>query len=420
MNILYDLAFLAIAIFYLPIYLFKRKFHGGFAGRLGFLAAWPVSDRPIWIHAVSVGEALAVKGLVNALHKAYPKKKLFITTVTATGNKIVKGFAGENDLVAYLPLDFSFITARVVKKIDPCLMVIAETELWPNLILSLHKKGIPVLIVNGRISDRSFRGYMMIKNLLKPVLDKITLFCVQSLRDAERLIQMGVNKDKVRVTGNMKFDIIGDSVVEDHGLKERMGVKAGEKILVAGSTHPGEEEIILNAYKGLLRRLPGLKLLFAPRHPERATAVEKIIAARGFRTLRISQLEAGVASDGHAVFILDAIGKLVPFYQIADIVFVGGSLIKKGGHNILEPAALGKPVISGPYLFNFRDIADLFLNNDACILVRDARELESAAAGLLNDSLKAQALVEKAKVLIAQNRGATLKNLECAKELIKC
>ncbi len=425
MYILYDIIFLIIAVVYLPVYLFKGKFHREFPARLGFLPKDLALNKPLWIHAVSVGEALAVRGLIDSLHKVYPDKRLVITTVTSTGNKIVKGFARENDFVTYLPLDFSFITRKVIEKINPSLVIIAETELWPNLILNLSKKDIPVLLVNCRISDRSFRGYKIVRFLLKPVLDKISLFCVQSGRDAERLMRLGVSEEKIRITGNMKFDITDSSLssreagIFDAGLKQSLGILPEERIFVAGSTHPGEEEIILSAYKNLSSRFSGLKLLLAPRHPERASGVERLVVKYGFQPLRISCLGQAQASGINPVFILDTIGQLQSFYRIADIVFVGGSLVKKGGHNILEPAFFAKPIISGRHMFNFRDIADLFVNNDACVLVSNARELESAAANLLDNPAAGKELGVKAKELIAQNQEATLKNLECIKKWLK-
>ncbi len=426
MFLIYDLIFLLIAIIYLPVYLFRGKFHLGFFSRLGILPKDLELNRPIWIHAVSVGEAMAVRGLIEGLRKTFPGKRLVISTVTPTGNKIVQGFSRENDFLTYLPLDFSFITARVIEKINPSLVIIVETELWPNLILNLSKKDIPVLLVNGRISDRSFQGYLRAKFLFKPVLDKVSLFCVQSGRDAERLMRLGVSEGKIRITGNMKFDITDSSLSygqagsSDTGLKQSLGIVPEEKIFVAGSTHPGEEEIILSAYKNLLNRFSGLKLLLAPRHPERAAGVEKIITGYGFQPLRISRLAtASIADNINTVFLLDTVGQLNSFYRIADIVFVGGSLVKKGGHNILEPAFLAKPIISGRHMFNFRDIADLFVNNDACVLVNNARELESAVANLLDNPARSKELGAKAKELIAQNQEATLKNLECVKKWLK-
>lgn len=415
MFLIYDLIFLAIAVIYLPVYLFRRKFHRGLLSRLGILPEDLKLDRPVWIHAVSVGEAMAVRGLAEELRKIYPQKKLVISTVTATGNKIARGIAKEGDFVSYLPLDLSFIVKNVIDKIIPSIFIIAETELWPNLITYLYRKNIPIIVVNGRISDNSFRGYRIIKFLIKSILNKINLFCVQTKTDAQRLISLGVREAKIRVSGNMKFDTINfKKDYTDYKLKLGLGPK--DKLFVAGSTHPGEEEVILAAYKKLLAEFFNLKLLIAPRHPERTHEVEKLITKYNFEAIRISQLNLIPKTYNLTpIFILDTVGQLFSFYAIADIVFVGGSLVKIGGHNILEPAALGKPILCGPYMFNFRDIAGLFLENQACILVHNREELEIAILGLLDNPAKMNEMGEIAKGLIRQNQGATQRNSEYIK-----
>jgi len=426
MSIFYDLIFLAVSVIYLPVYLCKGKFHKGFASRLGSLPAGLKLKQPIWVHAVSVGEAMAVRGLVGSLKKVFPGRRLVLSSVTPTGNKVIRDFACENDFVTYLPLDFSFITEKVVKEIYPSLVVIAETELWPNFILSLSKRGIPVLVVNARISDRSFRGYRLIRGLLKLVLNRISFFCAQSESDARRLEALGVDKERISVTGNMKFDAmdcVSSLPAEEAAaaaLRSSLGIKPGEKLLVAGSTHPGEEEIVLSVYKKLLSRFPGSKLLLAPRHPHRAAEVISLVLKYGFDPFRASQLGAGKVPSGNAVFVLDSVGRLKSFYAASDMVFVGGSLVKKGGHNIIEPACFAKPVICGRHMFNFRDIAELFLKSGACISVATPQELEKAIDGLASDPSAAAELGKKARNIVVENQGATLKNLECIKKLLKC
>ncbi len=415
MFIFYDLIFLLIVIIYLPIYLFRRKFHRGFLSRFGILPKDLKLDQPIWVHAVSVGEAIVVRGLISELRKAYPEKKFFISTVTTTGNKIAKTIVGDSDFVTYLPLDFSFIVKSVLNKIRPSLLILAETEIWPNLISSLATRNIPIIVVNGRISDSSFRGYLMIKFLLKFILNKVSLFCVQSQRDAQRLSCLGVSSDKINITGNMKFD-----VTDYTDFRRKPGlISPKEKLLVAGSTHPGEEGIILNVYQGLIREFPDLRLLIAPRHPERAKDIEKIVIKYGFMPFGISQLngQTGEQANRQTVFILDTIGQLINYYAIADIVFVGGSLVKKGGHNILEPAFLGKPILFGPHMFNFCDIAELFLKNQAAILAHNPRELKEKIKDLLNNSSRAMQLSWRSKKLILENQGATQRNLNLIKNL---
>ncbi len=426
MFILYNIIFFIVSIIYLPIYLLRRKFHSGFWQRLGFLPKDLELNRPIWIHAVSVGEVMAIRELVDGLRLTYPNKNLVISTVTATGNKIAKNITKERDFVIYLPLDFSFIIRKVIDKINPSLFIIAETEIWPNLISYLYKKNIPVIVLNGRISDKSFKGYLIIKFLLKSLLNKISMFCVQTNRDCQRLIALGVLSTKIKVTGNMKFDTTDytDKKIMDYtDYRQKLGLVSDNRLLVAGSTHPGEEKIILNIYKELLIKISSLRLLIAPRHPERSKEIEKIAIKYGFNPQRISQLTIpsaaeGQANKGQTIFILDTIGQLMNYYAIADIVFVGGSLVKKGGHNILEPAVLGKPILFGPDMFNFSDIADLFIAAKAALLVYNQEELKVKIKELLIDKTLALNLGQKAKELISKNRGSTERNINLIKGML--
>ncbi len=417
MFIIYDLIFLILAIIYLPIYLFRRKFHQGFLARLGFLPLNLKLEQPIWIHAVSVGEVMAIKELLKELRRAYPAKRFVISTVTATGNKIARRIAETQDFVTYLPLDFSFIVRGSLNKIKPSLFIIVETEIWPNLITQLYRRKVPVILVNARISDRAFSGYRKIKLLLIPILEKISFFCAQTDRDMQRFQALGVPQDKIRVTGNMKFDIEdyagGGESKRAADYKAKLGLKDNEKILVAGSTHPGEEEIVLDTYKKLTASFPSLGLLIAPRHPERTKVIEKLIIKYNLQPLSISQIGLRATSyELRPVFILDTIGQLMDYYAIADIVFVGGSLVAIGGHNILEPASLGKPVLFGPYMFNFRDIAQLFLVNKAAVLVNNKEELKQKIKDFLIHPEDAQYLSRNAKQLILNNAGATKRNLD--------
>lgn len=382
--------------------------------RLGFLRKAPALNNPIWIHAVSVGEAMAVKGLLEEIKNAYPGRKLIISTITETGNKIAASIAKEGDFVTYLPLDFSFIVKSVIDRMKPAFFIIAETELWPNLILYLYKKKIPVVLVNGRISDKSFRGYSCVRFLLRPVLEKVSLFCVQTDRDAQRFMRLGVSRDKIHVTGNMKFDAV---TYAQYNPDLKPGPK--ERFLVAGSTHPGEEGIILEAYRQLCKEFSQLRLIIAPRHPERAAEVENIVVESGFKPVRISTLKnpAERPESAAPVFILDTVGELMSYYAIADIVFIGGSLIKKGGHNILEPASLSKAILFGPHMFNFRDITELFLDKKAAISVRNQEELTKNIGYLLNDPGKIIQLGQLAYELVLKNQGATKRNLGLIRRL---
>lgn len=426
MFILYDLIFILFALFYLPVFLFRKKLHPGFVKRFGVLPKDQRFTKPFWIHAVSVGEAASIRHLVEELRADFPGRKFVFSTVTPTGNTIVSSIAGKGDFVTYLPLDHSYIVRKTFQRIDPAALIIVETELWPNLIYWASRKGIPVIVVNGRISDASFRRYRLVRFLLKPLLNKITVFCVQSERDASKLSALGLDAKKIRVTGNMKFDI---KVKDYDGLKKdyidyrkSAGIGSGDKLWVAASTHQGEEPLVMQAYIEARKKLPRLRLLVAPRHPERATEVEGVIAQAGLKPVRISAIASakGGLHDpaGSEVFILDTVGKLMYFYAIADIVFVGGSLVKKGGHNILEPASLGKPVLFGPAMFNFRDIAALFLQGNAAVQVEDGKGLEEGVAALLADFHRASALGAAARKIIEDNKGATKRNEQVIHSII--
>ncbi|MFA5092632.1 MAG: 3-deoxy-D-manno-octulosonic acid transferase [Candidatus Omnitrophota bacterium] len=420
MFIIYDLIFFIFILIFFPVYLFKGKFHQGFSRRFGCLPKDLNLNRPIWVHAVSVGEVVAIKGLVEQLRKIYPDKKIVISTVTTTGNKVAQGLIKEGDFLTYLPLDFSFIVRKVLKKIDPCLFIIAETEIWPNLINCLDRLKVPLITVNGRISDSSFGGYRAIKLFIQPILKKINQFCVQSSTDALRLQKLGVSQENIQITGNVKFDINLEmaALVDGLGYRKRLGLDQNDQLLVCGSTHSQEEEIIIDAYQQLLLGYPKLKLLIAPRHPQRAKEIADLAVKNSFMPILISNISTSCPTCvNKAVFILDVIGQLFNYYAAADIVFMGGSLIKKGGHNIIEPASLKRPVIFGPQMFNFRDISELFINNQAAFMVKDGSQLVSKIKEILNNPLLAKEMTQRAYDLIISHKGATLKNIQVIQQL---
>ena len=427
MFILYDFIFVLFALLCLPGFIFRGKFHRGFLNRLGFFPKDVQNSlagkHPIWLHMVSVGEARALRILLEKLRKEYPDRKIALSTVTPTGNKIARSMAVEDDLVFYLPLDISFIVRFVVDLINPGLFVIAETEIWPNLITYLNKRDIPIISVNSRISDRSFKSYTLIKFLLQGILNKISFFCVQTQTDSRRLLALGVNPEKIKLTGNMKFDTAENAEKErnaqDEDYRRKLGLKEEDRLLTAGSTHPGEEEIILRIYKELLSSFSALKLLIAPRHPERAPEIERLALNYGFNSVFISKLRPLTIDHRlSTIFILDTIGQLKDFYAVSDIVFIGGSLIKKGGQNILEPALFSKPIIFGPYMFNFRDIAELFLVSGGAVSVKDKEELRGKIKDLLLHPESALELGRRAKELLLKNQGASERNMEIIKQVL--
>jgi len=418
MRLLYDLVYLLITLIYLPRYLFKGKFHAGFQSRLGILPAGLKFDRPIWLHAVSVGETLALKGLLKVLRDTYPTKSFVISTVTPTGNKIARDLAADKDIVIYLPLDFSFIVKKVVGRINPQVFILAEAEIWPNLISCIHKKGIPIIMVNGRISEKSFRRYSIIKPLIRRLLAKVKLFCVRTDSDSQRLIGLGVAKEKVHITGNMKFDNLPALNLHIEREAKLLSLQENERLLVAGCTHPGEEEIVLGVYKKLKGEFKELRLLLAPRHPKRAGELARLCKDFGFPSVMTSSLakEVDAGELSKTVVILDTLGQLVVFYALADLVFVGGSFVKKGGHNVIEPASLNKPVIFGPIMYNFHDIAELLVKNNAAIQALSKQKLLEALQRLLKDPKEAQRLADTARQIVLNQRGATERTIRLIEE----
>lgn len=422
MTLIYDIIFLLLFILYLPVLLVKRKLHKGFFMRFGFLSKdireRLKADNFIWIHAVSVGEALVISKLIDAIRKEFPGKRLVISTVTPTGNKIARSLAKDNDVVIYSPLDLSLVVKKFVNLIKPSVFITAETEIWPNLINRLHKINIPIILVNGRISRRSFKGYRKIRFFLKGILNKISLFCMQTIDDAEKIIYLGAKKESVKVIGNLKFD---ETFPENNYQAEDLGLKATDKLLVAGSTHNNEEEIIIKVYKNILKESPRLKLMIAPRHPDRADKITALIKANNLKVIRFSSIKnekINLSAYLDYVFLIDTIGDLKSLYNLATVVFIGGSLVKKGGHNIIEPAYFAKPILFGPDMSNFQDMADLFLRKDAAIQVKDAKELQKRLSQLLENGTKIQNLAKRAKSVVDENRGTSQRTISLLKSVL--
>lgn len=421
MLIIYDILYIFFAICYFPVFLIRRKYHRGFLMRLGIFPQGIIdklkSKKVIWLHAVSVGEAQASGTLIKSLKEIYPDCLLVVSTVTKTGNKIARNLTDKQDLVIYSPLDIGFVTRRVVNLISPKIFIIAETEIWPNLITAMAEKGIRSILVNGRISSASFRGYKIIRSFLRKVLESFSLFCMQTEKDARRLIALGADENRVKITGNMKFDILNAQNL-NHNLD--LSLCENEQLFIAGSTHRGEEEIILEAYKELSKDYAGLRLLIAPRHIERTQEIERLIEKFGFESQKISRLTFNKEASGRRqVLILDTIGQLKGLYALAELVFIGGSLIPHGGQNPIEAAVFYKPIIFGPYMFNFSAVTETLLKAQAAIMVKDSRELKDECMRILNDPALKKELGRRAKEAAQENTGATAKNTNLIKELIK-
>jgi 3-deoxy-D-manno-octulosonic-acid transferase len=424
--VLYDIGFFIFSIFYLPILIFKGKLHRDFLQRFGVYDKATVgffgsSTGKIWIQAVSVGEVALCKMFIPLLKEKYPGREIVLSTITKTGYDLAKKSFARSATVIYFPLDFSFIVRKVVKLIRPRLFIMIETEIWPNLLREMSANGVPCILVNGRISDKSIGKYRLVKPFLKGVLDKIMLFCMRSTVDADRIIELGAQKQRVKVTGNMKFDI-GPAPRQGHekGAAASLGLSGSEKLFVAGSTHPGEEEMVLEAFTAATRDLSSLRLLIAPRHIDRVVDIEAAVKKFGFKPLRVTTLSGSQAvQDASSVLILDTIGQLNDIYSVATLVYVGGSLVKHGGHNPIEPAVFEKAILFGPHMFNFRDTASVFVRQNAAMQVSDSASLSEKVSLLLRDESQRRWLGQNARRVVAENRGATERNLKAIKEVAR-
>ena len=423
---LYDIGFLIFSVIYLPILIFKGKLHREFPERFGRYT--PAKENTllsgrdrIWIQAVSVGEVAVCKSLIPLLKEKFPGYDLVVSTITKAGNDLAKRLFSKDAVIIYFPLDFGFTVRRAVKHIKPRLYIMIETEIWPNLLKELSLNSVPSVMMNGRISDRSIGKYRLISPFLKNVLSKIRAFCMQDTIDAERVISLGAPPERVNVTGNMKFDAEVLAGVEDPGVIRRsLSLNDDDPLLVAGSTHKGEEKTIVEAFRDLVLEFPKLRLLIAPRHVGRVEEVESVISKSGLESVRVSRLnDTRCTIDDRRILILDTIGHLNEAYSAATLVFIGGSLVKHGGQNPVEPALLGRPILFGPHMFNFRYITKVLLTEGAALQIAGKEDLVRSSKMLLKDPLKRSELGANAKRVIEKNRGATKKNLEKISEILR-
>ncbi len=420
---LYDILLYAVAPLYFPFmalsHMAKGKRRLGLRERFGFFRPGFFTEKKggrAWFHAVSVGETLAAVPLVLALKEKMPDVEIYFSTVTETGNKVAREKLGDNAKIFFFPFDFGCVVRRVIGQMSPDLFIVVETEIWPNLLKALHDAGIPSLIVNGRISPRSLKGYSRFGFFFRRVLPLVSRYLMQSEADAQRIIRLGAPPQKVSVAGNIKFD---QAIAAGRPAMSRaaLGIPDGAKVLIAGSTHQGEEDEALKAYKQLLIDFPGMAVVLAPRHPERFAAAEEAVRRAGFHCVRKSA-GAQLIAPG-SVLLLDTMGELAGTYAVGDINFVGGSWANIGGHNILEPASFGKPVFFGPVMHNFRDISRILKDCGAGIEVKDGAELATEAAKLLRDPARYSALGKAALEAIEKNKGALASDLKAVEEFLK-
>ncbi|HZF37216.1 MAG TPA: 3-deoxy-D-manno-octulosonic acid transferase [Blastocatellia bacterium] len=432
MRFIYSFLLVIAVVAMLPYFiyqaLFNRKYVSGLSQRLGFLPDLlpeALPDEPgsgvrpaVWIHAVSVGETLAAKPLIAALRARFPQYRLIISTTTATGQAVARSRVTEADVVCYFPFDWRFSARRALDAIKPRVAVLMESELWLNFLSECEARGIPVIVANGRVSDRSFARSRKFGFFVSRLYALVTRFAMQSRLDADRAIELGAPAGRVVVAGNLKFEI-GD-VSDSPKVVETAKALALDSapLIIAGSTTEGEEETVIAAFEGLRNEnvFGRVRLLIAPRHPERFDAVARSLKSSRLRVARRSSPEGDCGAAD--VILLDTVGELAALYRFASAVFVGGSLVPKGGHNILEPALYAKPIIVGPHMENFREIAAEFLRRGALLQLRGAdaqaltSELRGAFARLLSDEDYAETLGSNARRAIDENRGAAARTVE--------
>ncbi|MBI1847277.1 MAG: 3-deoxy-D-manno-octulosonic acid transferase [Candidatus Rokubacteria bacterium] len=413
-HALYTTALLGLLAGYAPVAL-ARAARGrplNLRARLGLDAASVRPARPsIWVHAVSVGEAIAAAPIVQALRQRYPELPLVVTTVTDTGARVVRERYAGLATHRFFPLDLPGAVRRVADAIDPAFLVCMETEIWPNVLRELARRGVPVMIANGRLSDRSYRRYRLVRRPLARVLADVRVFGMRSEEDARRMLRLGAPAGRVFVTGNVKNEAPADAAGALELWRRLLGLTPAQRVWIAGSTHRGEEAAALDAHAAARRTCEDLVLVLAPRHPERVPEVCALVKARGWPVVRRSALPRDRTRE--AVIVLDTVGELAQLYSIADVVFVGGSLIPTGGgHNMLEPAARRRAVLFGPFTSNFRESAALLLDGGGAMLVRDGAGLTAALQRLLDDPALRDGLGEAGHEAVVSRQGAVRETLE--------
>lgn len=397
--------------FILRLFWLGRKFpsyKARIAERFAYFKA-PSQACEIWLHAVSVGEVIAAIPLIKQLQQKFPDKQIVVTTMTPTGSERVRAAFADSVFHVYLPYDYPSAIKRFIKQIQPKTLIIMETELWPNLIHCCAQKSIPVIIANGRLSERSSRGYAKIKSLMKGTLANIDLILAQGEADANRFVTLGADQNRVQTCGSIKFDISIPQEIKSKGNELRQALGKDRAVWVAGSTHEGEEEQILQAFHIIKEKCPQSVLILVPRHPQRFDAVAELCRKDNFKTVLRTENNYDKPLD---ILVGNTMGELLVYYAASDVAFVAGSLIEHGGHNVLEPAALALPLLSGPHVFNFTAINDLLLAENAIIHVADAKQLAATMIELFEHPQQGQEMGANALQVFEKNQGALARQFE--------
>ena len=401
-NLLTYLLYLPYVAYWLVRGLTNRAYLHRLGERLGM--GYPRLEGCIWIHAVSVGEVVAAVPLIRALGRRYPDRPLLVTTVTPTGAARVASLFGDEVHHTYIPFEAPTMVDRFFAATNPHIALVLETEIWPNLYRGCGVRGIPLVLVSARISPKSVRSYRRLLPLFRETLSHGIVIAAQSEADAERFLSLGAAPERTRVTGNIKFDVELAPDLPVRGRKLRRELFGERAVWIAASTHEGEEELVLEAHRILLEQRPDLLLVLVPRHPQRFQGVRELAAKQHMSV--VARTEGVPCTATTQVFLGDTMGELTLFYATADVAFVGGSLVPIGGHNLLEPAALGLPLLSGPHVFNAQEIADMFVARQACRIVNDAQQLATGVAELLSDAATAARLGDAGRDILERNRGA--------------
>jgi len=427
--LLYNTIFSFLLIFAVPYFLFRALIDGRFRKeliqRMGFFPTLSLR-KPIWVHAASVGEVFCSIPLLKRIKKEFPHSEIVLTTITRTGNEAAKNQAIEADCVLFSPIDHPLTIKRMIQRIQPSLLLIAETELWPNLLRSCGKKRIPIVLFNGRISEKSFRRYLFFKFFFKGCLKYISLFLMQTEEDRDRIVKMGARIDRTRVPGNLKFDQTSPSFTQEamEEMARSLHVRGNETLLIAGSTHSGEEEILLNLFRDLRKADPHLVLLLAPRHLQRLEEVEQILKKESISWVRRTSLSMDQERSGEEakdlaeVILLDTMGELMYLYSLGTLAFIGGTLVPIGGHNPIEPLFFKKCVLFGPHMFHFSEVSRHLIEAGAAIQVKGKEDLAFHLKRLLSDKRAREEIGEKGYQFLQKHRGATERTFEGIKPLL--
>lgn len=414
-NFLLYCYFLAVLPYYVVKIFTSEKYRVGLMSRLGLIPRL-TSHKKILIHTVSVGEFLGSVSFIYSLKNTFPEYEIIVSTTTLTSNRIAKKKIGDIFKVLYFPLDFSWAVRRFLERVSPDFVVLIETELWPNFLWAAYKKNIPTVVVNGRISEHSFRNYSIWKSFFRCMCKGIKMWGAQFDRDKNRLVHLGIPSENIFVTGSMKFDSAVESAKD---AKKIFEVKPGTLVLAGGSTHSGEEEILLDIYRDIKNSFKNLVLVLAPRHIERVEELEALCDRYGLQSIKRSGLLQDTDIHNYDVVLVDTMGELISIYNLADVVFIGKSFINGGGQNLLEPAGLGKAVVCGPFMGNFLDITLWLVENKGIIQVKDEKELKEAIIDLLKNPKERVELGNRARNLVFQAAGAVDRNIELVKKVLK-